>query len=197
MALDRSEAERRGLLKGAITVEDRMALLELLAAEGITVDEMVEAHRHGGLLRIAGERVVRPGAGALTLLDVAERTGIEVELVQRILRAVGDAVLWTCTDIDAHLEIARSIVEPLESDGHALSARAGLAYGWILAREGDYFGPTVNLAARLVDLTPPSRVTVAEGLGALVDRSRWSLEPQLPARVRGIDEPVNTFLLAL
>ena len=44
-------------------------------------------------------------------------------------------------------------------EAHGLPAsRAGLAFGPVLARGGDYFGRAVNLASRLVDSAPAGTV---------------------------------------
>ena len=49
-------------------------------------------------------------------------------------------------------------------------ARAGLAYGSVIAREGDYYGPVVNLAHRLVELAYPGTVLVSDELHDAVSR---------------------------
>ena len=38
-----------------------------------------------------------------------------------------------------------------------------MAYGPVLAVQGDFFGPTVNLAARLVGIAPPGEVLISDG----------------------------------
>ena len=40
---------------------DRLALLQWLAAQGATLAQMVEAHRHGSLTGLAGDLMLRPG----------------------------------------------------------------------------------------------------------------------------------------
>ena len=90
--LDWETVAAAGLLTGAPDVEDRKELLRLLAKDGVTVPEMVEAQRHGALMRVVGERTIRPGAGTLTLSEVADRAGTDVEVVQRILRSLGAIV---------------------------------------------------------------------------------------------------------
>jgi adenylate cyclase len=42
--------------------------------------------------------------------------------------------------------------------------RVGLASGPVLAQEGDYFGPVVNLASRLVNVAYPGTVVVSEDI---------------------------------
>jgi adenylate cyclase len=66
-------------------------------------------------------------------------------------------------------------------------ARAGVATGSVLSREGDYFGPVVNLASRLTELAYPGSVLVSsEVADALEGDPRFALR-RLPRRkVRGI-----------
>ena len=60
--------------------EERLALVEFLATEGLTVDEMAVADREGRLIVAAAERMLRGGAEQLTLADVPQRAGVLGEL---------------------------------------------------------------------------------------------------------------------
>ena len=40
---------------------DRLALLEWLVSQGATLEQMVDAQRHGSLTGLAGDLVLRPG----------------------------------------------------------------------------------------------------------------------------------------
>ena len=80
-----------------------------------------------------------------------------------------------------------------EDEAHARDAavpdaRAGLASGPTLAWEGDLFGPTVNLASRLVNLARPRTVLVAEELGAqLRDDPRFTVHHLRAIPLQGCD----------
>jgi class 3 adenylate cyclase len=115
----------------------------------------------------------------------------------RIVKFVGDAVLFVSFDPDALVEMALAIVEPLETEGTELTARAGLAHGTVLARDGDYFGPAVNLAARLVAAAPQGAVVASDELRAALDPDRWALVAQPPAQLHGIDAPVVPFVVRM
>jgi adenylate cyclase len=62
--------------------------------------------------------------------------------------------------------IAMSLAERSAADDVLPAVRAGVAYGRLLAREGDYFGPVVNQASRLTDLARPGEVLVSSELAA-------------------------------
>jgi class 3 adenylate cyclase len=71
--------------------------------------------------------------------------------------------------------------------------RAGIGYGWVLSRDGDFFGPVVNLAARIVKLASPGAVLVSDEVRrALADDSFVSIGVQ---QLKGFDEPVEVFEL--
>lgn len=85
----------------------------------------------------------------------------------RMVKLIGDEVMFVAVDPDTGCQIAIDLLRVFGED-ETLTPRGGLAYGDVLARSGDFFGPTVNLAARLVDLavphevlTTPATVTVA------------------------------------
>ena len=65
--------------------------------------------------------------------------------------------------------------------------RIGLASGPTLSWEGDLYGPTVNLASRLVNFARPGTVLLADELGArLTDDPRFELRHLRPVRLQGI-----------
>jgi adenylate cyclase len=57
----------------------------------------------------------------------------------------------------------------------------------VLARGGDYFGPVVNLASRIVDVARPNSVVVSDELkAALADDERFEWRRLPPKRLKGI-----------
>jgi adenylate cyclase len=78
----------------------------------------------------------------------------------RVVKMIGDEVMFVADDAAKAAEIALSLVEA-RPDPELPGLRVGLASGPVLAWEGDYYGPTVNLASRLVDLARPHCVLVS------------------------------------
>ena len=65
--------------------------------------------------------------------------------------------------------------------------RVGLAAGEVLAREGDLFGPTVNLASRLTAIARPASVLVNDAVaGALDGRRDLTVRPIRPHSLKGL-----------
>lgn len=109
---------------------------------------------------------------------VAGRTDVHV------VKYLGDAVMLVAPD---PIPLAHAMLD-LTSEIEFLAdapLRGGIAHGDVLVREGDYFGPPVNLAARLTDIARPWRVLAAdelhEALSTVFDTRRI-----LPTRIRGV-----------
>lgn len=117
---------------------------------------------------------------AIAYQQIPERGG-------RVVKTIGDAVMFAADDMAVAAEIALGLVDAHARDPEVLDARAGLASGPVLAWEGDLFGPPVNLASRLVNLARPRTVLVAEELGEqLRHDSRFVLHHLRPVRLQGI-----------
>src|SRR2546428_2093855 len=84
-----AEFEAAGLYDPAAPeAADRLALLQWLAAQGVTLEQMVEARRHGSLAGLAGDLTLRPGE-RLPLADVAAAAGMSPARIERIRLAAG------------------------------------------------------------------------------------------------------------
>jgi adenylate cyclase len=91
-------------------------------------------------------------------------TGLVVDHGGRVIKTLGDAVLFVCDDPVGAAEVALTLTERGTDEDDAFPAvRAGLAHGEVVARLGDVFGPTVNIASRLTTVARPGTVVVDEG----------------------------------
>lgn len=85
----------------------------------------------------------------------------------RIIKNIGDELLIV-TDTAEHaaaiaLELTRRGADP---DDDFPAVRAGVAYGEVVTRLGDVFGPVVNIAARLTSVARPDSVLIDRGMYA-------------------------------
>lgn len=105
----------------------------------------------------------------------------------RVVKMIGDAVMFVADDPEQATLIAIDLVDAYAHDPLLPPARAGLSVGSVLARDGDYYGPTVNLAARIVDIARPSRVVVSDELHhALATSGHFAFQRLPPKRLKGI-----------
>jgi len=108
----------------------------------------------------------------------------------RMVKMIGDAVMFVADDPERATLVAIDLVDAYARDDLLPPARAGLALGQVLARDGDYYGPPVNLAARIVDVARPSRVVASDELrDALLPSGRFSFRRLPPKRLRGMGHP--------
>jgi adenylate cyclase len=104
-------------------------------------------------------------------LSEFERTSTETitEGGGRVVKLIGDEIMYTAPDAFSASSIALDLVDAF--DGHITipQVRIGLASGEVLLRDGDVFGPIVNLASRASKIGQPGEVVttskVATGAG--------------------------------
>lgn len=89
----------------------------------------------------------------------------------RVIKTLGDAMLFVHTDAAEATQIALDIITGLSPRPKLPDVRVGLATGSVLSRLGDVFGPPVNLAARLSQVARANRVLVDETTAAALDDS--------------------------
>jgi adenylate cyclase len=82
----------------------------------------------------------------------------------RVIKTIGDEVMYAVDDPVAAAHVALALVS-VEDEAFP-ELRVGVAYGPVLTKLGDVFGPVVNIAARLTELARPGRVLVDRDLSA-------------------------------
>lgn len=86
----------------------------------------------------------------------------------RIVKTVGDEVLFSHNEAAAGAAIALDLVAAMEEDDLLPDVRVGMAQGRVVSRLGDVFGTTVNTASRLTAIAPPGTVYVDDALAKLL-----------------------------
>jgi adenylate cyclase len=91
-------------------------------------------------------------------------TGIVADHGGRIIKNIGDEVLYVADTAAAAAEIALCMTaRGADASDEFPEVRAGLAYGDVVSRLGDVFGEVVNIAARLTSVARPGTVLVDRG----------------------------------
>jgi adenylate cyclase len=104
----------------------------------------------------------------------------------RVVKTLGDGVLFTTPSPRGAVEVALETVEAHAADDDLPTVRAGVATGAVLERLGDVYGEAVNLASRLADEARPSSVLVDKvAAAALADDPDLSVRPLERRSVRG------------
>ena len=116
---------------------------------------------------------------------VAARSG-------RVIKTLGDSVLFVSGDPVGAMDIGLSIVEVIGHDSRLPDVRIGLSTGSVIMQLGDVFGPPVNMAARLTGVARRNRVITDPATAELLPPGQFDCRP-LPARPLrgfGVVEPV-------
>jgi len=104
----------------------------------------------------------------------------------QVVKMLGDEVLFVADSPADGAEIALTLITRAEQEDGVPSLRAGLAYGRVLSRFGDVYGPVVNIASRLTSVARPGTVLVdLEMSEALTDEAGYTVRPRRPVSVRG------------
>ena len=109
----------------------------------------------------------------------------------RIIKHIGDEVMFVAIDPVAGCELALALMSEFAADG--IQPRGGLAFGDVLARQGDYYGEVVNLASRLADLAVPGEVLADDNVRTAAGDSPLVFEGAGRRQLKGFDEPVLVY----
>jgi class 3 adenylate cyclase len=113
----------------------------------------------------------------------------------RVVKFLGDAVMFIAPTVPSLAAIATALVSHPKAAEAGLQVRAGIAYGDLLAQDGDYFGPPVNLASRLVAVAKPGEILASPSVVPLLDLTTHQAIEQEAQELRGIADPVTPYQL--
>lgn len=106
----------------------------------------------------------------------------------RIIKSIGDSVLFVADTAQDGIDIALDMVGVIGGDQRLPDVKVGMATGPLVQRMGDVYGPAVNLAARLTAVARRNRVIVDAETARLLPPEDFETRV-LPARpVRGFGE---------
>jgi len=142
----------------------------------------------------------RAGAASITVVDVNHRA-LAAALLERFetlvlntvvthggraIKNLGDEVLFVTDDPVSAADTALALMDLISAEELMPPMHAGLAYGPVLYRGGDVFGPVVNIAARIAGLARQDSIRVDDAMAtALGDTEQFALSPCRGHRVRG------------
>lgn len=107
----------------------------------------------------------------------------------RMIKTVGDEVLYIADTPQAGADIALALATRFAGDPDMPATRGAVVWGRILPRLGDVYGPTVNMASRLTAIADIGTVLTDEPTARLLaGNERFVLTPQESANLRGFGE---------
>jgi adenylate cyclase len=113
------------------------------------------------------------------------------------VKGTGDGMMLRCGEPRAAIRLGLQLVEELAGEEGFPPVRVGIHTGPALANEGDWYGRTVNVAARLCAVAPGGEVMVSDSTreaAGMMTGVQWG-ERELHW-LRNVSEPVGTYLVA-
>jgi adenylate cyclase len=142
--------------------------------------DLVGSTRFAGLLGI-------PELGRAMTEFESTASDIVVRHHGRVVKLIGDEIMFIADDPAVACRVASDLVQAFHDHEVLPPVRAGVAFGDVLRRDGDCFGPTVNLAARVVAVAGASEVVVDQDTARAAGVATQSLGP---VELKGFDEAV-------
>jgi len=113
-----------------------------------------------------------------------------------VVKRLGDAVMYVTNAPGIGCTLGLDLIEACAAE-RLPKLRVGVAFGDVIVRQGDFYGPTVNLAARLVAAADPGTVLADSELHARLGgiRGRYAFVPAGRLTLSGFATPVEAFQL--
>lgn len=108
-----------------------------------------------------------------------------------LVKRLGDGVMFVTDAADTACHLALDLVDAFPEAEDLPPVRVGLAAGDVAAMRGDYFGPAVHRAARVVALAAPRTVLVAAEVAARITASTLAFESIGTRALAGFDRPIE------
>jgi adenylate cyclase len=108
------------------------------------------------------------------------------------VKLLGDGVMFHFPQPERAVACGLELVESAERQGLP-PARMGADVGPVVFRDGDYFGQTVNVAARISDYARPGEVLVSQSMVNETADSAFEFEAIGEIPLKGIREPVPLY----
>jgi len=196
LAVARANAEAAGLLPFVVSSLDTLLRQHLLAARRTILADALDSgyetqHLTVGFIDLVGSTALAQRLSTRDLGAVlTEFENVSADAVTsgggRVVKLIGDEILYTAPDERAGCTIALQLIAIFAEHPRVPEVRAGVAAGEVLLRDGDVFGPVVNLAARAVKLAGPGELVSPDAVAAAAGLHATTVETP---PVKGFDAP--------
>ncbi len=153
-----------------------------------------------GFADLAGFTALSQGLDIRELASLIDRfnastADIVAQLGGRTIKTIGDEVMFGALEPGTAASIALALIDQVSGKDGLPELKVGVASGTVIAREGDLFGPPVNLANRLVTTAIPGSALVDESTrDALAGDTRFQFSPLAKRYLKGFGH-VQSFRL--
>ena len=131
---------------------------------------------------------------ALVLRFEADACDLVADHGGRVIKLIGDEVMFTAVDAESACAIALGLLEKVGPQD-APQPRGGLAFGPVIAHGGDLYGDTVNRASRMADIAIPGEVLIDAGIKS--QATTFRSEQAGRRALKGFSQPIEVWSLSV
>jgi adenylate cyclase len=198
LGLARANAEAAGLVPTASAALDILLRRHIIAARRTILSDPAEAGFETqrlcvGFVDLVGSTALAqrlPTRELGAVLTTFENLVADLVTANsgQVVKLIGDEVLYTTRDESSACTIGLRLADTLARHAVIPPVRVGIASGEVLMRDGDVFGPVVNLAARAVKVAPPGQMVVPRSVATTAGIDAESLGQH---ELKGIPEGIE------
>ena len=148
---------------------------------------------------LAGYTALAGAHGDADAAKAASRFAALAEMAcidSRVVKTVGDAVIAVGTTPEGAIRTALRLKDLVEAEELFPDVSMGLAGGPAIEQDGDYFGNTINIAARVCSHAKPGQILCTGALRHTVaDLDDLELHPIGEVRLKNVVQPMALFEL--
>lgn len=150
---------------------------------------------------LAGYTALTDAHGDVSAADIAQRffdlTGALLIGDARLVKTIGDAVMIVTSDPRHGLQIGLDLLHAIEREPQFPGVRIGVHHGPVVERNGDCFGATVNIAARLTAHANVGQILASGAIAPLITELEHITTVALgPTLLKNVAGPVEVYSIA-
>jgi class 3 adenylate cyclase/YHS domain-containing protein len=161
----------------------------------------VRIERTFGFIDLAGFTAITEEQGDEDAAALATRfTRLARECLgpdDRLVKSIGDAVLVTSPEAASGVALVERVLTEAAADPRFPSLRAGLHHGPGVQRDGDVFGASVNLAARVAAEAHAGEVLGTRPIAVAAEAAGIAVAPLGLVHLKNVSDAIQLFSLAL
>ena len=136
-------------------------------------------------------------AADLAMRFVSAASAVAYDHGAEVVKGLGDAVMVHADDAGRAIQLALDLLGEVGQDDEMPPLHAGLHTGPAVGRSGDWWGATVNIAARVAAVAGPGQILVTEATRRSAGQTDSIRMRQLgPLRLKNITLPVQVYAVS-
>jgi adenylate cyclase len=110
---------------------------------------------------------------------------------------IGDEVMLAFNDCETALLVLGALLPACRAEPRLPLTRTGIHHGHVICRGGDFFGSTVNIAARITSIATPGQLLATTPIAAIAMASGISVRDLGDTRLRSVANPMALYAIEL